>query len=78
MLLAHDGGIEDNSSALPGLVSRAGAAFFPVDCVSHLAAGQIKKLCREIGKPFVPLRTASVASFMAAISDHHLLRNAAR
>jgi len=78
VLLAHDGGIEDNSSALPGLVSRAGAAFFPVDCVSHLAAGQVKKLCRDLRKPFVPLRTASVASFMAAINDRHLLQNTVR
>ena len=67
-LLTHDGGIEENPAALPGLVSRADAALFPVDCVSHAAAGQIKKLCRESGKPFVPLRTASVASFVAAIA----------
>jgi hypothetical protein len=66
LLLSHDGGIEENPAALPGLVSRADVALFPVDCVSHAAAGQIKKLCREIGRPFVPLRTASVASFIAA------------
>jgi hypothetical protein len=68
LLLSHDGGIEENPAALPGLVSRADAALFPVDCISHAAAGQIKKLCREIGRPFVPLRTASVASFVAAIA----------
>ncbi len=65
-LLTHDGGIEDNAALLPGLLSQAEAAFFPVDCVSHRAAGRIKKLCREAGKPFVPLRTASLASFLAA------------
>jgi hypothetical protein len=75
VLLAHDGGIEDNSTILPGLVSRATAAFFPVDCISHHAAGRLKKLCRDIGKPFFPLRTASVASFLAAISDRDLLQN---
>jgi Uncharacterized protein conserved in bacteria (DUF2325) len=68
LLLSHDGGIEENPAALPGLVSRADAALFPVDCISHAAMGQIKKLCREIGRPFVPLRTASVASFVAAIA----------
>jgi Uncharacterized protein conserved in bacteria (DUF2325) len=72
VLLSHDGGIEENPAALPGLVSRADAAFFPVDCISHAAAGQIKKVCREIGKPFVPLRTASVASFVAAIAAGEL------
>ncbi len=48
---------------------RADAAYFPVDCVSHLAAGQVKRLCRDAGKPFYPLRTASVASFISALSS---------
>ncbi|MDQ0470630.1 DUF2325 domain-containing protein [Labrys wisconsinensis] len=67
-LLAHDGGMEDNAALLPGLVARAQAAFFPVDCISHTAAGQVKKVCREAGKPFVPLRSASLASFLAALA----------
>ncbi|WP_343718276.1 hypothetical protein [Inquilinus sp.] len=29
--------------------------------------GQVKRLCREAHKPFVPLRTASLASFAAAV-----------
>ena len=67
-LLTHDGGVEDNPALLPGLISRADAAFFPVDCVSHTAAGQVKKHCRDAGKPFVPLRSASLASFIAALA----------
>ncbi|WP_247873305.1 DUF2325 domain-containing protein [Azospirillum sp. TSH64] len=39
-----------------------------MDCVSHAAAGRIKTLCRQAGKPFVPLRSASIASFIAAIA----------
>lgn len=66
-LLTHDGGIEDSTALLPGLISQSDGAFFPVDCVSHRAAGQVKRLCREAGKPFVPLRNASLASFVAAI-----------
>ena len=66
-LISHDGGMEENLAALPGLVSRADATFFPVDCISHSAVGQIKKHCRDGQKPFIPLRTASVASFIAAI-----------
>jgi Uncharacterized protein conserved in bacteria (DUF2325) len=69
-LLSHDGGIEENLAALPGLVSQAAVAFFPIDCVSHSAVGQIKKSCRDGHKSFIPLRTASVASFMAAIGNH--------
>lgn len=67
VLLSHDGGVEDNPTLLPGLVSQADVAFFPVDCVSHHAAGQVKRLCREAEKPFVPLRTSSLASFAAAV-----------
>jgi hypothetical protein len=67
-LLTHDGGIEESITLLPGLISQSDIAFFPVDCVSHSAAGQVKRLCREAGKPFVPLRSASLASFLAAIA----------
>jgi hypothetical protein len=65
-LLSHDGGIEDSSALLPGLVSQANAVLFPVDCISHQAAIQVKRLCLAAGKPFKPLRTASIASFLAA------------
>jgi Uncharacterized protein conserved in bacteria (DUF2325) len=74
-LISHDGGIEENLTALPGLVSRADAVFFPIDCISHSAVGQIKKYCRDGHKPFVPLRTASAASFISAISHRDVLQN---
>jgi len=67
-LMIHDGGIEDNNTLLPGLVSQVVATVFPVDCISHAAAGMVKRLCHEKGKPFVPLRSASLASFIAAIA----------
>lgn len=69
VLLSHDGGVEDSPTLLPGLVSQADIAFFPVDCVSHHAAGQVKRLCRAAEKPFAPLRTASLASFAAAVGS---------
>jgi hypothetical protein len=74
-VLSHDGGIEENLAALPGLISRADAAFFPVDCISHSAVGQIKKCCRDGDKPFIPLRSASVASFISAIGNQDILQN---
>lgn len=67
--LSHDGGMEEGAALLPALVTRADIAFFPVDCVSHLAAGRVKRLCRQGGKTYVPLRSASVASFLGAIAD---------
>jgi hypothetical protein len=67
-LLSHDGGVEDRTGLLPGLISRADIVFFPVDCVSHLAVEQVKRVCRQLGKPFAPLRSASLASFIAAVA----------
>jgi hypothetical protein len=66
--LHHDGGVEHSITLLPGLISRAGAVVFPIDCVSHDAMGTVKRLCRQAGKPFIPLRTASAASLIAGIA----------
>jgi hypothetical protein len=63
----HDGGIEERRDLLRGLVSRADAAFFPVDCVSHDAAQSLKRLCQQAGKPFIPLRSAGIASLLQAL-----------
>jgi hypothetical protein len=66
-LIHHDGGIEERADLLPGLVSRANAAFFPVDCISHRAALTLKRHCQQAGKPFIPLRSASLASMLRAL-----------
>ncbi|XYD06929.1 DUF2325 domain-containing protein [Methylobacterium sp. NMS12] len=67
-LLSHDGGIEENMSLLPGLVSRSDLVLFPVECVSHEATGMVKRACETSGKPFRPVRSASLASFVHAIA----------
>lgn len=69
LLLFHDGGMEDSDALLPHAVSQATAVFFPVDCVSHKAVWRLKKLCKELGKPFTPLRSAGLSSFLAAIES---------
>jgi hypothetical protein len=66
-LLHHDGGIEERGGLLPGLVSRADAILFPVDCVSHAAMSLVKRLCQQAGKPFMPLRSAGLAPFCVAL-----------
>lgn len=68
VLLTHDGGVEDSASLLAGLVGRADAVLFPVDCVSHAAVSAIKPLCRQLDKPYLPLRSSGVGSFLAAMS----------
>ena len=67
-LVSHDGGVEDHPTLLAGLISRADLVLFPVDCVSHDAAGHIKRACRDVGCRYVPLRSASLASAVAALS----------
>jgi ribosomal protein S14 len=67
LFLHHDGGVENHQNLLPGLISRCDFALFPVDCISHDAAGSVKSLCRQAGKRFVPLRSASATSLLAAL-----------
>jgi hypothetical protein len=66
-LLHHDGGIEDRSPQLAGLISQSSIVFFPVDCVSHDAMQLVKRLSRQAGKPYVPLRSAGLTSFLAVL-----------
>jgi hypothetical protein len=40
---------------------------FPVDCISHHAAHVVKQQCRQAGKRFIPLRSASATSLLAAL-----------
>ena len=64
----HDGGQQEASSLLPGLISRADVVFFPVDFVSHEAALWIKRQCKQAAKPYVPLPSAGLGCFMNALA----------
>ena len=65
--LHHDGGQEERKGLLAGLVRRADAVFFPVDCISHDAVTVVKRLCQQAGKPYLPLRSVSLTSFIAGL-----------
>jgi Uncharacterized protein conserved in bacteria (DUF2325) len=65
--LHHDGGVENHPNLLAGLASRASIVLFPVDCISHDAANIVKSLCRQAGKRYIPLRSASVTSLLTAL-----------
>jgi hypothetical protein len=67
-LLYHDGGIEHSTTLLPGLISRADCAVFPIDCISHDAMGILKRQCRQSAKRFIPLRTSSLASLLSGLA----------
>jgi len=66
--LHHDGGIEERKGLLAGMIGHADVVFFPVDCISHEASGGLKRLCRQMAKPYLPLRSASLTSFVAALA----------
>lgn len=76
-LLHHDGGVEHHPDLLAGLTSRADIVLFPVDCVSHDAALTVKRLCRQATKRYIPLRSASATSFLAALRPLSFAQQAA-
>ena len=65
----HDGGIDDNIGRLGGVLSQADVVLCPVDCVSHGACLKAKTLCKQAAKPFVPLRSAGLSSFVAGLHE---------
>ena len=66
-LAHHDGGVEANVGLLPGLIGRADVVLFPVDCISHDAAIAVKRACRQVGTRYMPLRSAGLTSYTAAL-----------
>lgn len=67
-LIIHDGGLEDRRSLLPNALAGADLVVFPVDCVAHNAVTLLKRSCDRHEIPYRALRSASLASFMAALS----------
>ena len=55
-------------SLLPALIARADKVFFPVDCVSHDAALAVKRLCKQADKPYIPLPSSGLGSFLNALA----------
>ncbi len=58
----HDGGREDSRQQLPRLLSGADVVLCPVDCVSHDACKQVKRICKRYRKPFVMMRSSGVSA----------------
>lgn len=67
VLTCHDGGREEAMARLPELLTQADAVICPVDCVSHPAYYQLKRHCKQAGKPCVLLRSSGLASFAAGL-----------
>jgi hypothetical protein len=65
----HDGGLEDGRARLADVLEGADMVLCPLDCVSHDACERLKRHCRERGKPFVLLRSASLSAFAAGLRE---------
>jgi hypothetical protein len=65
----HDGGLEDRKGLLASGAGWAHLVVFPVDCVDHDSATNLKRLCARQQVALLPLRSASVASFAAGVAD---------
>ncbi len=66
---SHDGGLEDRKGLLAPAVASSDVVVFPVDCIDHDSAGNIKRLCTRNQVPYIPLRSAGIASFVAGLAE---------
>ena len=73
--LHHDGGVDDRSGLLASQVAQADLIYFPVDCVSHNAVAVVKRVARQLGKPYVALRSSGLTSFVSALRRHASARS---
>lgn len=67
-LIHHDGGREEALARLPEMLNASDAVICPTDCVGHLAYYQLKKHCKQNGKPCVLAKSSGVAGFAAALA----------
>lgn len=68
----HDGGMEESMNRLYSLFQRADAVLFPIDCISHAAQTEVKRLCRRWEKPYMPIRRHGVSAFSQALQQFSL------
>ncbi|MEJ8821381.1 DUF2325 domain-containing protein [Variovorax humicola] len=62
--------VAESTSESKGMLVGAQIVVFPVDCVDHDSVTNLKRLCARHEVPFLPLRTASVTCFAAALLAH--------
>lgn len=68
-MIHHDGGLEESPSRLSGCLLKADAVICPMDCVSHDAYRNLKKVCKRYEKPMVMMRTAGLASLASGLQQ---------
>lgn len=65
----HDGGLEESGSRLGEILSQGDVVLCPIDCVSHAACRRAKQFCKRRSKPFLPLRSAGLSSFVGGLRE---------
>ncbi|TVR97561.1 MAG: DUF2325 domain-containing protein [Rhodospirillales bacterium] len=68
IFIHHDGGLENAAARLDETLAQADAVLCPIDCISHGACRRVKTHCKRRAKPFVPLRTAGLSSFLTGLA----------
>lgn len=63
----HDGGVEQSIPRLRVLLEGCDVVLFPVNCVSHSAQSELKRLCRSRAKPYLPMRGMGMGAFVCTI-----------
>ncbi len=63
----HDGGLEGRVAQLSSLIGQADGVICPSDHVSHSAYYEVKKLCKQLGKPCALLTSSGLGSFTRAV-----------
>lgn len=66
-LLHHDGGREESLDAVTRALGTVDAVLCPIDCVSHAACLMVKRACKHMAKPFLPLRSSGLSSFVKGL-----------
>ena len=69
VLIHHDGGVDDSTGRLGGVLDQADAVLCPVDCVSHRACLRAKQFCKRAAKRCAPLRSAGLSSFVSGLHE---------
>jgi len=63
----HNGNYSNGNARLEELIRRAELVLCPVNCNSHNACLCVKKLCKELNKPFIMLQSSGISSLKRAV-----------
>lgn len=66
--MRHDGDCRNGQARLVQLVKRAEAVICPLNCNSHSASLCVKKICKDLNKPYVLLRNSGLGALKRTLT----------